>query len=302
LDLEAKFEPLKEEIEWFLDHLRMQRGASQHTVAAYRRDLELVRQHLLGLGIEDWAELGNATVMEYQATLGPPLASSTAQRRMSSLRSFLKFLKRQGQGPKAKLPSTGGYRKKKALPKALSLEQLERLLAEPDTEDPVGLRDRALLELIYGAGLRISEAVDLTVGEVDFTENALRITGKRGKTRWVPLPGETSIWLQKYMGKARPLLQKRNTDRVFISARGLPLRRTTVGLALKEYVRLARLPEGTSPHTLRHTYAVHLLKGGADLRSVQELLGHESIATTQVYTHLELEEVARKYREAHPRG
>jgi site-specific recombinase XerD len=158
------------------------------------------------------------------------------------------------------------------------------------------------MELIYGAGLRVSEAVNLTVAELDLENAAVRVTGKRGKTRWVPLPGQTVDWLRRYLVGARQHLIRKPRSEVFVSVRGLKLRRTTVGLKLREYADRIGLPKGTSPHTLRHTYAVHLLKGGADLRAVQELLGHESIATTQVYTHLDVDEVRRKYRAAHPRA
>jgi len=240
-------------------------------------------------------------ILKYQTSLGPPLAIATAQRRMSSLRSMLKFLKKQSSGPVADLPSTGGYKKPKLLPKALALEQLENLLAVPDVAEPSGLRDRVLLELIYGAGLRISEAVSLSVGDVDLLEGAARITGKRGKSRWVPLPLQTRAWLKKYLENGRPKLIKRATGVFIVSDRGKAMLRQTAYKKVEHFSRAAGL-RNVSPHTLRHTYAVHLLKGGADLRTVQELLGHESIATTQVYTHLDLAEVQKKYKSAHPRA
>jgi integrase/recombinase XerD len=292
---------LLEDAAEFLDYLAMQRGASAHTIAAYQRDLNLAASFFDRRGIRQWADLEARGLDAFSLTLGPPLAPATAQRRLSSLRSLLKYLKRRGGGPPGELPSTGGFRRRKSLPKALSVDQLETLMAVPDVSTPLGLRDRAIMEVIYGAGLRISEAVNLRIAEVDLSEGALRVTGKREKTRWTPLPGETSAWLARYLSEARPGLLRSPSDRVFLSARGLTLRRTTVGLKLAEYARTAGIEKGVSPHTLRHTYAVHLLKGGADLRSVQELLGHESIATTQVYTQLDTEEVKNRYRNAHPR-
>ncbi len=199
------------------------------------------------------------------------------------------------------LPRSAGFRKKKAIPKALSIELLTKLLEAPDVAQASGIRDRAMMELIYGAGLRISEAAELTLNALDHEQMAIRVTGKRDKTRWIPVPAESWGWLAKYLETARPLLQKKGSDRVFLSNRGLHLRRTTFALKLQEYCRMAGLPDEISPHILRHTYAVHLLKGGADLRVVQELLGHESIATTQVYTQLDYEEVKRRYKAAHPR-
>lgn len=293
---------MTEPVEAFLDHLLVQRGASEHTVLAYRNDLERAVRFFSELGLADWRDLCPPQMVAYQSSLGPPLARTTAQRRLSAFRSFLKHLKRQGAGPPLDLPSTGGLRKPKSLPKSLSFDQLESLLAVPNVAEPSGLRDRAVMELIYGAGLRSSEAVGLRMEEVDLDQGALRVTGKRGKTRWVPLPDITVSWLRRYLESARPALLKRATALVFVSDRGLPWRRTTVGLKLAQYARAAGLPAGVSPHTLRHTYAVHLLKGGADLRAVQELLGHESIATTQIYTQLDLEAVRKTYRKSHPRA
>lgn len=294
-------EALSEPVEEFLDFLRMERGASQHTVAAYRNDLTKAATFFRGLGLDGWDQLDNERVFRYQSTLAPPIATSTAQRRMSSLRSLLKYLKRRNAGPDGDLPSTGGYRKPKRLPKALSFEALTRLLDAPDLSKPQGLRDRALMELIYGAGLRVSEAVGLSLGELDLIEGALRVTGKRGKTRWCPLPGGTVGWLRQYIENGRPALLKRPSGLVILSDRGRAMCRQTAYAKLNRYARLAGIEEKIGPHTLRHTYAVHLLHGGADLRAVQELLGHESIATTQVYTHLDMEQVKRAYEKAHPR-
>lgn len=279
----------------------MQRGASQHTIDAYRRDLERACRFLSEIGIGSWRAVDQRAVDDYRATLGPPMAPASAQRRMSALRSLLKFLKRSGRGPAIDLPDTGGFRRSKALPKSLSYENLEKLMSAPDVSTPQGLRDRAVMELIYGAGLRISEVAAMRLAELDLQNRAVRVIGKREKVRWVPLPPKTAEWLARYLTIARPALERRADDRVFLSDRGLPLRRTTVGLKLAKYARIADLPQGISPHKLRHTYAVHLLRGGADLRAVQELLGHESIATTQVYTQLDTEEVRRRYTAAHPR-
>ena len=291
---------LADGIEEFLDHLRADRGASEHTIAAYRNDLGQAGKFFATLSVASWTDLDAPLMHRFQASLRPPMAVGTAQRRLSALRSLLKFLRRR-YGGSGELPSTGGYRKPKTLPKALSREDLERLLSAPDLSKPTGLRDRAMMELIYGAGLRVSEATQLEVSNYDAHEGALRVTGKRGKTRWVPLPEMTRQWLDRYIADARSSLAKRPSALVFLSDRGLPACRQTVYNRLARYAIEAGLEAHVSPHILRHTYAVHLLKGGADLRAVQELLGHESIATTQVYTQLDLAEVQRAYRKAHPR-
>lgn len=301
MGVEAKTQALIDDVEWFLDALAVHRGASAHTVVAYRNDLRIAADCFIREGMESWADLRQDQIDRFVASLGPPLARTSAQRRMTALRSFLKFLKKNGAGPAGPLPSTGGFKRPKTAPKALSFEVLERLLSAPDTSQPTGLRDRALMEVVYGAGLRISEAVEIRLQDVDLATGAVRVLGKREKVRIVPLPSATMDWLRLYLGAARDTFVRSPTDRVFLSVRGLPLRRTTAALALDKYRRAIGIAFAISPHTLRHTYAVHLLKGGADLRAVQELLGHESIATTQVYTQLDLDEVRKRFDAARPR-
>ncbi len=293
---------LKEHVEWFLDHLRSERVASPHTVSAYAKDLDAACERFAGYGLKAWEDLEPSQLLAYQASLGPPLAQTSAQRKQSSLRSFLKFLRRNGVTLRTDLPEAGRFRKHRHLPKALSLEQLNALLSAPKLSRSSGMRDRVLMELIYGAGLRISEAVELDFSGLDLEAGAVRVLGKRGKTRMVPLPVHTCEWIQRYLREARPSLVKGGSDKVILSDRGLMLVRQTAYRILNKYRVLAGIPEGVSPHTLRHTYAVHLLSRGADLRVVQELLGHESITTTQVYTELDLSEVRRRYNQAHPRG
>lgn len=281
--------------------MRNERGASAHTVSAYRGDLAEACEVLGKLGLESWDGLTPMLIVRYESTLGAPMARTTAQRRMSALRSFLKFLKRNGEGPEADLPSTGGYKKPKTLPKALSYDQLKALLEVPDLGTPAGLRDRVLMELIYGAGLRVSEAVGLDFSMVDLEQGVVRVTGKRNKTRIVPLPEGTIVWVKLYLESGRPLLVKTGSSLVLLNQHGRPLSRQMAFMILDKCAAKAGIHTSVGPHTLRHTYSVHLLKGGADLRAVQELLGHESVATTQVYTHLDVEEVKRRYLAAHPR-
>lgn len=299
--MEADGNALTEVVEWFLDHLRVEKGASEHTITAYNSDLGKAAEFFHGLGVGSWRDIEANHQFRYEASLGPGIARATAQRRISALRSFLKFLKKNGEGPASDLPSTGGFRKPKTLPKALPMEQIQSLLGLPDLSKPQGIRDRALMELIYGAGLRVSEAVELETSRLELEARNVQVLGKRGKVRRVPLPVETAAWLDRYLREGRPLLAKRAGARVLLSDTGKNLLRQTAYDILEKYAKRAGLPVGTSPHTLRHTYAVHLLKGGADLRAVQELLGHESIATTQVYTQLDIDEVRNVYRKAHPR-
>lgn len=293
---------MREDIERYLDHLLVDRAASRHTVAAYSNDLSQADLYFSKQKLGSWRDLSEQDLLAFATSLGPPTSAATAQRRLSSLRSFLKFLKVRGAGPACDLPPVGGFRKPKRLPKSLQFEQVKALLDAIDLSKPQGLRDRALFELVYGCGLRISEAVGLRLSEIDFYEGALRVTGKREKYRWIPIPSETLAWLRKYAESGRSQLVRTPSDLAILSDRGKPMLRQTAQNILTRIVRRAGIERSVSPHMLRHSYAVHLLRGGADLRAVQELLGHESIATTQIYTELDLKDIQRNYRKAHPRA
>ena len=298
--MESK-DALIEDLEGFLDHLRTVRGASVHTVEAYRRDLDKAAVVLRLEGVVRWEEAEPRHLATFETSLANE-ARSTAMRRMSALRSLLKHLLRQGASLASDLPSTGGHRKAKTLPKALSYAQLTTMLDGPDLETPTGLRDRALMELIYGGGLRVSEAVSLTRADLDLDLMAMRVLGKRGKVRVIPLPETTVGWIARYLSEARPLLAKTPSPLVLLSDTGKALARQRAYTVLSRYAEAAGIETSVGPHTLRHTYAVHLVQGGADLRAVQELLGHASISTTQVYTGLDMAEVRERYDRAHPRA
>lgn len=300
MDMEAK-RRYASAVRLFLDELEFVRGASQHTLAAYRSDLEAAADFFTSRGVADWSAIDEQALLAYQTSLGPPLAPSSARRKLSSLRSMMKYLKRQGRELLSDLPTTTSGRRQRLLPKSLPLEKLEALLNAPDLSQPGGLRDRCLMELLYGAGLRISEAVTLTFSGLSLDTASITVTGKRDKTRWVPLPAQTIQWIERYLQSARPKLVKGSSQMILLSDRGKPLARQTAYTRLQRYARQSGISDHIGPHVLRHTYAVHLLKGGADLRSVQELLGHESIATTQIYTQLDLEQVRKAYEKAHPR-
>lgn len=289
------------DLEDFLDNLSANRGGSDHTVSAYRSDLLQAVEYFESKDFTKWLDLTDSVIFGYQATLGPPMATSTARRKMSSLRSLIKFLQKTRQGKIGNLPETGGYRRERALPKALSEVELTKLLESMDCTTPQGLRDRALFELLYGAGLRITEAISLRTEQIDREREAIVVTGKRGKTRWIPLPEQTLVWINLYLAESRPLLSKRTSPYIIVSNRGNQMNRSVAFLNLEKYQKLAGIGADVTPHILRHSYAVHLLRGGADLRAVQELLGHESIGTTQVYTQLELEQVISAHQKAHPR-
>jgi len=223
------------------------------------------------------------------------------RRRISSLRSMLRFRSKKRELALGELPSVKGMRPAQRLPKALSQSEMSSLLESPDVSSPQGLRDRMLLELIYGAGLRVSEAVELRLEQLVLDSAAIQVLGKRGKVRWIPLPTATLQWADRYLLFSRPHLVNKPSALLILSNRGLKLLRQNALKIIQTHATRAGIASTVSPHTLRHSYAVHLLQGGADLRSVQELLGHESISTTQIYTQLDLEAVRRAYTEAHPR-
>jgi len=292
---------LSEDLAGFLDHLRAGRGASEHTIDAYRRDLNKAATVLRAEGVDRWEIAESRHLAAFEASLIGE-AKTTMMRRLSALRSLLKYLRRQGAQLAADLPATGGHKKAKTLPKALSYAQLTTMLDGPDLATPTGLRDRALMELIYGGGLRISEAVTLPRADLDLDLAAVRVVGKRGKVRVVPLPEATIQWMERYLREARPQLAKASSPLVLLSDTGKPLARQRAYTVLAHYAKLAGISASVGPHTLRHSYAVHLVQGGADLRAVQELLGHASISTTQVYTALDMGEVKSRYDKAHPRA
>ncbi|MBL7261560.1 site-specific tyrosine recombinase XerD [Actinoplanes sp. LDG1-01] len=293
----------------YLDHLTVERGLSRNTLASYRRDLERYAQALAADGIDDLAAVSAAQVTGHLAALrADGLASASAARAISAVRGLHKFAVREGLvgtdvAAEVRPPSPA-----KRLPKALDVDQVTRLLAVAD-DTPLGLRDKALLEFLYGTGARISEAVGAAVDDLELgDEPAAILHGKGGRTRLVPVGGFAKAALDAYLVRGRPALAAngQGTPAVFLNARGGRLSRQSAWTILHRAAEAAGLPvEGphaVSPHTLRHSYATHLLDGGADVRVVQELLGHASVTTTQVYTLVTVDRLREVYATAHPRA
>ncbi len=300
MDLEKEIE-FVDALDWYLDHLQHVKGASQHTIDAYRHDILEAISFFQQYGCATWDDVSPAFFVKYQTSIAGSLRPSSLRRKLSSVRSMMKFLAKKGQGSSVELPNVSGIRLPKRYPKALSLETITRLLELPKTDTADGLRDRCLMEFVYGAGLRVSEACSIQVSDIDFENENVRVTGKRGKTRWIPIPSETMNWIHRYLDEARSHLIKGASGHLFVNNHGRILARDSAYRILEKYAKRAGIQSKVGPHVLRHTYAVHLLNGGADLRTVQELLGHANINTTQIYTQLDLEEVQKKYRLAHPR-
>ena len=278
----------------------MERGLSRNTLLSYRRDLDRYVAFLTAAGIDDLAAVTRADLDRFLIELRAPLSTASAARAMSAVRGLHRFAAREGLAPDDPGRDVRPPAPPKRLPKALAVDQVERILAVPG-DDPLGLRDRALLEFLYGTGARISEAVGLAVDDLD--EATVTLHGKGGRTRLVPLGRYARAALDAYLVRSRPGLAAggRGTPAVFLNARGGPLSRQSAWTVLHRAAGTAGVP-GVSPHTLRHSYATHLLDGGADVRVVQELLGHASVTTTQVYTLVTVERLREVYATSHPRA
>jgi integrase/recombinase XerD len=290
-------------IDRFCDVLWLEQGLSQATISAYRSDLTQAQRFLTARG-GDFARATRDDLLMYLERRHAERATArTAARLLSTLRRFYRYLLREGgveTDPTALIDSP---KLPRPLPKTLSENHVEQLLTAPDTATVLGSRDRAMLEVLYATGLRVSELVGLRLGQVGLTQGLVRVIGKGNKERLVPLGEEAIGWLNRYLGEARSaLLARRATDIVFVTARGGALTRQAFWLNIKRYARKADIDARLSPHTLRHAFATHLLNHGADLRVVQMLLGHADLSTTQIYTHVARTRLKELHARHHPRG
>jgi integrase/recombinase XerD len=298
------------QISRFLDFLSVERGLSSNTLEAYKRDLTRYRACLASAGVADATLAEEATVAGFVAHLsasrygeGHQYKPSSVARSLAAVRSFHLFLLREGETKKN--PAEGVVRPKvpRNLPRPLSVGEVEALLAAPNEADPAGMRDRAILETMYGSGLRISELVGLDVDDADLEEGSVRVVGKGNKERVVPLGRFAVAALGSYLTRSRPLFAGGSSRAaLFLNQRGGRLTRQGTAKILKASAVRAGLLRRVTPHTLRHSFATHLLEGGADIRVVQELLGHATLATTQIYTLVSGERLREEYFSAHPRA
>ncbi|HEV7788826.1 MAG TPA: site-specific tyrosine recombinase XerD [Pseudonocardia sp.] len=294
----------------YLDHLVVERGIADNTLRSYRRDLRRYAEYLDGRGITALAEVTELVVAEFLAVLRegdadhPPLATSSAARTLVAVRGLHRFAVRDGLLPTDAAREVHPPTPPRRLPKALPLDRVERLLEACGLDEPLSLRDRALLELLYSTGARISEAVGLDLDDVDLAERGVLLSGKGGKQRLVPIGRPAVAALEAYRVRSRPglAIRGRGTPAVFLNARGGRLSRQSAWQVLRSAADRAGVTEPVSPHTLRHSFATHLMEGGADVRVVQELLGHASVTTTQVYTLVTVDSLREVYTLAHPRA
>ena len=288
-------------IDRFLDALWMERGLSQNTLQAYRSDLKAFSNWLYKRRIS-LENAQSSDVLLYLAEQGTRSARTSA-RRLSSLRRFYEYLLREGDISADPLVDIESPRIGRPLPKSLTEEEVELLISAPDIKTATGARDRAMLEVLYATGLRVSELVSLRTTQLNLRQGVLRVFGKGNKERLVPLGEEAVSWLESFLQDGRKtLLKNTNNDVVFPSNRGKQMTRQTFWYAIKNYSIRAGIKKDLSPHVLRHAFATHLLNNGADLRVVQMLLGHSDISTTQIYTHVARERLKELHSEHHPRG
>jgi len=292
----------------FIAYLELERGLSRNTLEAYRSDLLQFGAFLRRTGRDALAvEHGDLAAFVDELAAGGdgrrPAAATTVQRKVACLRSFYRHLRREEMLDRDPTAELKGPPRGKRLPKVLTRDEVRHLLAQPRGTSPAALRDRALLELMYACGLRASEAVEMRLEEIDLEDGVLRANGKGAKERIVPIGSKAAEALRIYLARGRPVLVgARDERRVFVNQRGRGLTRQGLYKIVQRHARAAGLGDKMSPHTLRHTFATHLLAGGCDLRSLQEMLGHADIATTQIYTHLSAERLRDVYFDAHPRA
>lgn len=303
--------PIAAPVVRYLDHLTVERGAAHNTVTSYRRDLERYQNYLIARGISGLAEVTEADVREFlvalrrgdEATGSRPLADSSIARTLVATRRFHGFAVDEGVVSTDVAHAVRPPRPARRLPKSLPVDEVLAILEASSTGDhPRALRDRALLELLYSCGARISEATSLDVDDLDTAARAVRLRGKGGKERIVPVGGPAADAIDAYLVRGRPVLATRSAPALFLNARGGRLSRQSAWQVLVSAAERAGLDKAVSPHTLRHSFATHLLDGGADVRVVQELLGHASVTTTQVYTLVTVNTMREVYATAHPRA
>ena len=291
-------------LEQFLTYMRVARNASPYTVKNYRNDIGQFLDYCLDEEVGSLAEVDRSLLRRYLAELEEAgYVKASVSRRVAELRSFGDYLVREQLLERNPFRLISAPRAPKRLPRYLTVREVEALLAVPDTSTPLGLRDRALIEVLYAAGLRVSELASLDLNDVDLDQAQVRVLGKGGKER-VALLGRAAVRAtSSYLTIGRPpLLGSRRSDALWLNSRGGRLSVRGISLTLAKVGRLAGIREPVSPHVLRHTFATHLLDGGADLRVVQELLGHASLSTTQIYTHVSQSRARDVYMRAHPRA
>ncbi|MFZ1291955.1 MAG: site-specific tyrosine recombinase XerD [Melioribacteraceae bacterium] len=296
---------MQEFVKEYLSLLRIEKNLSQNSISSYKNDLTKLIVFFEQNNLDDFNQIKIKHITEFFAQQRKDgITSTSVSRYSSSLKGFFSYLKQQGYieaNPTSNLNSTKLSRK---LPAVLSFNEIEKILDQPNISDNLGLRDKSILEILYSSGLRVSEAINLKISDLFLNDEVIRVLGKGSKQRIVPIGSSAINWLKEYLVKVRPILQKnmKSENIVFLNSKGSKLSRMAIWKIVKKYCDEAEINREVHPHTFRHSFATHLLEGGADLRAVQEMLGHSDISTTQIYTHIDREYVKQVHKDFHPRG
>ncbi|ERN49883.1 site-specific tyrosine recombinase XerD [Lacticaseibacillus paracasei] len=286
----------------FIHYLNVERGLAKATQTSYQEDLITFSAWLAARKRRTFPE-EFGTIQSFLKEQNATKAPASVSRMISALRKFYRFLLREGAISADPMTKIDTPKRAQHLPATLSSQEVDALMAKPDTDKPLGLRDRAIFELMYATGLRVSEVVDLRLDQLHLAMNLLQVTGKGDKERLVLISPQATQWVDRYLQEARPKLLKRvQPKNVFVNFHGGPMTRQGIWKNLKAYIASIGIEKDVTPHTLRHSFATRLLENGADLRVVQELLGHSDISTTQIYTHLSNQHLVAVYHKTHPRG
>lgn len=289
----------------YLAHIKLEKNLSKNTISSYKNDITAFISYLKNKGKADPSIISSNDIGGFFKTLNElGLSGSSSARYFSSLKGFFLYLLKNKYILKNPIEKITAPKIAKRLPGVLDVNEIDKILSLPDVNDKLGLRDKAMLELFYACGTRVSELIDLKVNDLFFDDEIIRVFGKGSKERLIPIGSSAINWVGEYLKKSRPLLMKKSKseNNLFLNSRGSKLSRMGVWKIIDRYVKEAGIEKDVHPHTFRHSFATHLLEGGADLRAVQEMLGHADISTTQIYTHVDRDYIKQVHKQYHPRG
>jgi integrase/recombinase XerD len=289
----------------YLAHLKLERNLSENTIVSYKNDINSFLTYVNELKVNDLSEITNENVVNFFKLLKDlGLSGTSSARYFSSLKGFFSYLIKSNYLKANPIDKISAPKLSKKLPGVLNINEIEAILSKPDVKDKLGLRDKAILELFYACGTRVSELLNIKLSDLFLTDEVIRVLGKGSKERLIPIGSSAIYWVNEYLKKSRPLLVKKikSENYLFLNSRGTKISRMGIWKIVDRYVKEAEIKKDVHPHTFRHSFATHLLEGGADLRAVQEMLGHVDISTTQIYTHIDRDYIKQIHKQYHPRG
>mgnify|MGYP005838557801 CR=1 FL=1 len=289
----------------YLAHLKLERNLSENTTLSYKNDLTSFINFISDLKVIDPSEVNSDHIVQFFKTLKEiGLSGTSAARYFSSLKGFFSYLTKNNYINKNPIDKISAPKLSKKLPGVLNVFEVDAILSKPAVNDKLGLRDKAMLELFYACGTRVSELINLKLSDLFLKDEIIRVLGKGSKERLIPIGSSAIFWIEEYLKKSRPLLLKKakSENYLFLNSRGTKISRMGIWKIVERYVKEADINKDVHPHTFRHSFATHLLEGGADLRAVQEMLGHADISTTQIYTHIDRDYIKQIHKQFHPRG